>query len=131
MAVRLSKSDYAALKAGKLPPQSEESLQEQIVAALRARGYTVLVTSRRRKKCRKCGSYDYSGDGVDKGLGDLLVTAAWMPAWLWVAMEVKKAGPIKWSSPEQKSLYERAKIMVVQSVEDALGTMEGVHGDFK
>jgi len=127
MAVRLSNADYAALQAGKPLPLSEDAIQSQIVTALRAHGYTVLVTSRRRKKCRKCGSYEHSGDGADKGVPDLLVgvygDADW-PQGTLLGMEVKRPGKVKYSSREQELYVKLGLIVVVQSVEQAIALAE-------
>lgn len=124
---RLSAAAIKALQAGKLPPQSEDNLQKAIVAELRAKGYTVLITSRRRKKCRKCGDFQPGGDGADKGVPDLLVALygdeTW-PAGMLLGLEVKKPGKIRYSSQEQELYAKLGVIDVVQSVEDAVRRAE-------
>lgn len=121
---RTSKAAIKALESGQLPPLTEDGIQAAIVVELRVRGFEVLVNSRRRKRCRKCGTVSAGGDGVSKGAPDLLVSAAWMPAWTWIGLEVKRPGRIVWSSPEQESMSRRLKVLVVQSVAEAIGIME-------
>jgi hypothetical protein len=96
--------------------QSEEQLQQTIVEALRLAGFTVLSTSRRRKRCRRCGCWPAGGDGVSKGLPDLLI---WCPRRRgWIGAEVK--GARTKISPEQRALAEAGKVVLVRTVEEAL-----------
>jgi hypothetical protein len=98
------------------PGDSEEQLQQTIVQALRLAGFVVLSTSRRRKRCRCCGCWPAGGDGVDRGLPDLLV---WVPdRGAWVGVEVK--GPTTKVAPEQRALAETGKVVLVRSPEEAL-----------
>jgi hypothetical protein len=39
-------------------------------------------------------------------------------------MEVKKPGPVRWSSPEQKRAAELAHTVVVRSIEEALDVLD-------
>jgi hypothetical protein len=97
-------------------------VQKQIVEALRGCGYTVLVTSRRRHRCR-CGLWSSAGDGCDKGIPDLFVALeAIVPddgiaKWMWRGLEVK--GPKTPVSPEQQALADAGHITIVRSVEEA------------
>lgn len=117
---RFSKSDIARMEAGQLPEPTEDEVQAVIIDGLRLRGLLVLVTSRRKKRCRKCGEWSAGGDGADKGLADLLVRLpVWLPG-MWVSLEVKKEGPVRYSSPEQKALAASQAIIVVQCLEEAL-----------
>ncbi len=100
---------------------SEDGLQRQIVAGLRLFGFRVYVTTRRPKRCR-CGAWPRSGggDGASRGIGDLIVRhPGWAPG-VCMCLEIKKPGPIRWSSAEQKLAAEVGDIIVVQSLEDAL-----------
>lgn len=72
-----------------LPVETEQGVQQRIAAALTALGYEVMVTSRQRRKCRQCGAYSSGGDGVTKGLGDLLVWRSSWPWWVKVEADVK------------------------------------------
>lgn len=119
---RFSKADIARMSQGKMPIATEDETQTTIVQGLRAHGYLVLVTSRRAKKCWHCGQWPKSGsgDGVSKGVSDLLCRRQTWPMGVWVALEVKRPGPVKWSSKEQELLAETGDVIVVQSLEDAL-----------
>lgn len=99
---------------------SEADVQAQIVDALRYMGHIVLVTSRQRHRCRKCGAWGSGGDGCDKGIPDLLVS---LDDARWLGMEVK--GPRTRVSPEQRSLAADGRIRIVRSVEDALAAVRG------
>lgn len=94
---------------------SEDDVQATIVEALRLLGYVVLVTSRRRKRCRVCGAFSSGGDGCDRGIPDLLVS---LGDGRWLGLEVK--GPKTRLSPEQRGLQAAGRIIVVRSVKDAL-----------
>lgn len=99
---------------------TEEAVQRTIVEALRILGYVVLVTSRRRHRCRVCGAFSSGGDGCDRGIPDLLVS---LDDARWLGMEVK--GPRTRVSPEQRSLAADGRIRIVRSVEDALAAVRG------
>lgn len=106
---------------------SEDDLQTVIVEALRVTGYTVLVTTHRAKRCRKCGHFAHGGYGATKGIPDLLVSR---PGWnSWVGLEIKKPGKAMWSSLEQKELFERGFNALVQSLEQAFGSVIQVFPD--
>lgn len=99
--------------------QIEDGIQSAIVEALRWRGYEVLVTSRRRKRCHSCGAYSTAGDGCDRGIPDLLVS---LGDGRWLGLEVK--GPTTRLSPEQRRLHADGRIRVVRSVEDAVNSVQ-------
>lgn len=99
---------------------SEADVQAQIVDALRYMGHIVLVTSRQRHRCRKCGAWGSGGDGCDKGIPDLLVNIGGAT---WLGLEVK--GPRTRLSPEQRFLEADGRIRIVRSVEDALAAVRG------
>lgn len=95
---------------------SEDTIQQCIVQGLTAYGYTVLVTSRRLKRCRNCGAWPGGADGATRGIPDLLVTRkGWGPRW--IGLEVK--GPTTRVRPEQKALMESGMIVIVRSWEEA------------
>ena len=98
---------------------TEDQIQGQIVDGLRALGYVVLITSRRRKKCPFCGKYASGGDGADKGVPDLLVADKDDRDYTWVGLEVKRPGG-KWSSPEQKELAGQKWTARVESFDQAV-----------
>jgi hypothetical protein len=103
---------------------SEDEVQKLIVGVLERAGYRVLITSRRVKKCWKCGAWPRSGagDGVSRSLADLQVRHPSWPRAMWVALEVKRAGPIRWK-PEQRQAAQDREIIVVQSVAEALAAV--------
>lgn len=107
---------------------SEDDLQKQIVAFLKLHGYTVMVTSRRVKRCQKCGAFPQSGrgDGVSKGVPDLLVRHPKWPAGLMLGLEVKRPGTVRYSSLEQKAAALVGDIIVVQSLEDVADACRSV-----
>jgi len=120
---RLSKKDLARLEAGQLPEPTEDDVQAVIVDGLRSYGYLVQVTTRRVKKCGRCGAWPSRGDGATRGIADLLVRHPTWQRGAWLALEVKKPGPIIWSSPEQKHLAIVGDVIVVQSLEEALAAV--------
>lgn len=97
----------------------EEPVQQAIVAALELRGYSVWTTSRQHCRCADCGSFRRTkGDGVTRGLPDLLVWRDEWPSDRMVALEVK--GPSTALSPEQVELVRIGRVRIVRSVRDAL-----------
>lgn len=88
----------------------EHQIQSLIVDALKLANLTVLHTSAYRQK---------GSSGIAKGVPDLLVAHP-LIAGHWIGIEVKKPGPVRWSSPEQKALYDSGKILLAQSPETAL-----------
>lgn len=98
--------------------EREDDVQRQIVRALREAGYTVLQTSRRRKRCVHCGRYSTGGDGADRGVPDLIVrNPVWPPA-MWLGIEVK--GGKTAVSPEQRELLGDGAIVIARSPAEAL-----------
>jgi hypothetical protein len=94
----------------------EAGLQRVIVQALRLLGFTVLQTSRHRKRCWRCGTWPAGGDGADRGLPDLLI---WSPTrGAWIGVELKRTGGRL--SPEQAALARRGMIHVARTLEEAL-----------
>lgn len=120
MKAKLSKSDLSRLAADKLPLPTEDETQRVIVDGLRAYGFIVSITSRRRKKCWHCGAWPKGGDGVTKGVADLLVRRPDWPVGIWVALEVKRPGAVQFSSTEQRSATIDGSILLVQSLEQAV-----------
>jgi hypothetical protein len=98
---------------------TEAATQKLIVDALRLMGFVVLETSRRRKRCWSCGAWPKGGDGVSKGVPDLLVFLR--GPWLWLGLEVK--GPATRLSPEQRALAAAGMTVVVRTPEEALAAV--------
>ncbi len=121
----ISRKDIDRLAQGLLPEPTEDDVQKVIVGGLRSRGFLVQSISRRVKKCWQCGKYPKSdgGDGVSKGVADLLVRRRTWPRGTWMALEVKRPGPIKWTNKEQKALAEDGDTIVVQSLEEAFAAV--------
>lgn len=107
---------------GPKPPRQDREgpVQSRIVRALRESGVQVLQTSRHRRRCQRCGSYQTAGDGCDKGLPDLFAWSELRQAW--VGLEVK--GPTTRVSPEQRALADAGRIHVVRTSEEACCIME-------
>ena len=117
--------------------EREEPVQRRIIEALTARGYEVMVTSRRYKLvychkcerlafCQKCGGklWQSGGDGVSKGLGDLLV---WHPSWPpTTRIEADVKGSRTPLSPEQKARVASGVLRIWRSVEEALEDVKAV-----
>jgi len=99
----------------------EAAVQRSIVDLLRQVGYSVFSTSRVRKRCVRCGHFSAGGDGVDKGLPDLMVTR---DGWgLFCGLEVKAEDGHP--TPEQKAAIERGLYSIVRSPEQGLGALRG------
>ncbi len=96
---------------------TEDEVQTTIVEGLRALGYDVQITSRQRKRCSHCHKYSSGGDGVTKGVADLLVGREYWGA-IRMPMEVK--GTKTALSPEQTRDYARGMIYIVRSWEQAI-----------
>lgn len=90
---------------------TEYSTQSSIVDALKLAGFSVRKTVAFRQK---------GPSGVDKGIADLLVFHPCFAPFFALCIEVKKPGPIKWSSPEQRDAHEDGEFDVAQSAEQAL-----------
>ena len=105
---------------------TEDGTQRVIVDGLRLHGYLVQITTRRVKRCKRCGAWPKSGagDGVSRGVADLLVRWPGWPRGMWLALEVKRPGPVRYSSVEQRIADVAGDIIVVQSFEDALAAVQ-------
>lgn len=128
--MKLSKANLKRIERGELPEPSEDEVQTVIVDGLRAMGCIVLITTRRVKKCQGCGKINHVGDGVSKGVADLLVRRKDWPAGVYLSLEVKKPGKVKWSSMEQRLLCEVGDVLVVQSLEEAVEAVKALAGVF-
>jgi hypothetical protein len=121
---------------------TEEMVQVQIMQGLRISGYIVQQTTHRYRKttCPKChhpfhpkfqstrnGETVTVGYGSSKGVADLLVTHPKWQAPLWIAIEVKRPGKIKYSSQEQADLAASGAILVAQSFDEALAKLQPYH----
>lgn len=114
-------------KAAIIGRPTEEETQRIIVEGLRWQGYQVQITTRRRKRCWKCGTWPQAGDGVSRGLADLLVRRqSWAPG-LWLALEVKRPGAaVCYSSREQQAAVYNRQILIVRCLEEALEHLQKV-----
>lgn len=104
---------------------SEADVQDAIIQRLELLGFTVMVTSRIRRKCHNCGYYPKGGDGVTKGLADLVVTHNTWPTGIAVLLEVKS--PTTKLSEEQKQLEMHGRIWVVRDQDVAAEIMQAYH----
>lgn len=106
----------------------EEDLQRTIIEALRLKGYEVLVTSRVRKRvqCKSCGEWGWmqGGDGVTKGLADLLCSRQEWGLPVWVGIEVK--GSRTAITQAQQDLANRGFNVIVRSLEEAVEALEKI-----
>lgn len=111
--------------------RTEESVQQEIMAALHALGYRVLSTVHRHKiaTCPHCHQrFNPSGAyGADRGIPDLIVRHAdrFAPA-LWAGVECK--GPRTALTSEQRELAGEGSIVVVRSVADAVAALAEIEG---
>ena len=102
--------------------EREETIQQRIIEALVQRHCEVMVTTRRYKViiCRQCRAKNWpsGGDGVSKGLGDLLV---WHPSWPpTTRIEADVKGSRTPLSPEQKVRVAAGVLRIWRSVADAI-----------
>lgn len=88
----------------------EASRQYWIVKTLRTHRYTVKETSQR---------INVQGSGIDRGIGDVLVTHISWPPNVWLMIEVK-ANEKSRVSPEQAELRDCGRLVVCWTVEQAL-----------
>lgn len=108
------------------PELTEEQAQTLIMRVLSNAGYDVLSTVHRYKRirCEKCGALTWprGGYGATKGLGDLIVTREDWPGNAYVMADVKsRKGRL---SPEQKARFNRGKLFIWRSAEEALRDCE-------
>jgi hypothetical protein len=88
----------------------EHEIQAAIVDALRLAGLTVYETTAYRQR---------GASGVDRGIPDLLICHP-SAMYTYLGIEVKRPGPIRWSSPEQGRAYAEHRFALAQSPEQAL-----------
>ncbi len=94
----------------------ERDVQDEIVKVLAlVKGIKVYQTSIRKG----AGRDGRSGGGQDKGIPDLIISLAAFPG-VYVGIEVKRPGTIKWSSPEQKEAGELNRFFTARSEVEAL-----------
>lgn len=92
------------------PALKEWDIQKQIVDAIKAAGFSVYETTAYRQK---------GPSGCSKGIADVLVHVPQNPG-MYFGIEVKRPGPIAWSSPEQERAHSCRHFVVAQSPEMAL-----------
>ena len=96
-------------------PESE--VQATIVEGLAALGYDVQITSRQRKRCSHCHKFSGGGDGVSKGVADLLIGR---DTWGAIRMPLEIKGTKTVLSDEQERDLRRGMLYVAFSWEDAI-----------
>ncbi len=100
----------------KRPIATEAQIQRAIIELLELAGFVVWSTSRVRRRCPECKAFVPGGDGVDRGLPDIVFTHPSMPRLLG-GIEVK--GPTTTISPEQRAAADAGAYPICRSVEDA------------
>ncbi len=109
-----------------LPGPSEDDVQKVVTEGLHSLGMLVWVISRRRKKCWNCGRWPKGGDGVSKGACDVYCRRPTWPKAMVLVLEIKRPGPIKWSSVEQRLASEAGDTWICQSWEDAVAAVRSI-----
>ncbi|MCW5943282.1 MAG: hypothetical protein KIS66_13705 [Fimbriimonadaceae bacterium] len=94
---------------------TEADVQRAILDLLRTSGFTAWSTSRVRRRC-VCGRFAGGGDGVDRGLPDVVFAHPAFPGLLG-GIEVK--GPRTRVSAAQRQAAEIGHYPICRSVEDA------------
>lgn len=100
----------------KLFEPTEAETQRAIIELLRLAGFKVWSSSRVRRRCSQCGSFSSGGDGVDKGLPDIVFCHPRIPR-LMGGIEVK--GPKTAISPEQRAAADLDCYAICRSVDEA------------
>lgn len=90
-------------------PPKESAVQATILKCIRLTGLKAYSSSAFRQK---------ESSGVSKGLPDIFVVHDTFH--LFIGIEVKRPGAVRWSSPEQKEAYLASEFILAQSPEDAL-----------
>lgn len=98
------------------PIATEAQIQQGIIQLLELAGFTVWSTSRVRRRCPQCRAFVPGGDGVDKGLPDLVFSHPRLPR-VMGGIEVK--GPKTTISPEQRAAAEAGCYAICRSPEEA------------
>lgn len=98
------------------PIATEAQIQRSIIELLELAGFTVWSTSRVRRRCPQCKVFVPGGDGVDKGLPDLVFCHPKIPRVLG-GIEVK--GPKTTISPEQRAAADAGCYAICRSPEEA------------
>lgn len=98
------------------PIATEAQIQQGIIQLLELAGFVVWSTSRVRRRCSHCGSYSSGGDGVEKGLPDVVFSHPRIPR-LMGGIEVK--GPRTAVSPEQRAAAEAGCYAICRTPEEA------------
>lgn len=105
---------------------TEAQIQQTIVDGLHALKFHVLTTDRPRFKCPHCGHVRYGGDGVSRGLPDVMFTHPSWPLGVWAGIEVKKSAKAK-VRPEQQTLKELMRVLVTWDPDHALDYARSLH----
>lgn len=106
---------------------SESEVEAQVDDWLAWNGYVVLKTNEHRHripaKCPQCQNVffvvSHKGSGKSKGIGDRLIrNPRWEPPSLWLMVELKRPEGGRWSSPEQRALWETGGTIRVENADD-------------
>ena len=104
-----------AHRTAKIPAAPETEIQRAAIDLLKILGCEVLVTSRVRKRCHRCGNFSAGGDGASKGLPDLFIRKAYWPTYLWLGIEIKGDNTVV--RPEQKDLSDRGGVHICRGMD--------------
>lgn len=105
---------------------TEAEIQQTIVEGLEWRTFIVLATDRPRFACSQCGAVRQLGDGVSKGLPDVMFTHRDWPLGLWGGIEVKKDAKASVRA-EQRMLQTGGRILVTWEPEEAWDFANTLH----
>lgn len=111
------------------PKLSESDVQRSIVEALEQHGFEVMQTSRHWRGVVDCSGqrrYSARGDGVTRGLADLVVRDPRWPRAVWVQIEVKAPGGA--ASEAQWRNAQRNGCVIVTGAEEALVALRELSG---
>lgn len=89
---------------------SEHEIQAAIVDALRLAGFSVRETTAYKQR---------GSSGIDKGIPDLLIAHPLAPQ-IYLGIEVKRPGEIKWSSTEQHQAFLASEFWIATSPEEGI-----------
>jgi hypothetical protein len=104
--------------------EEDRDVQKPLIKELALKRFIVFETSRRVKKCPTCGEYAPSGfgDGVSKGLSDLVITHPEWPPYIGLLIECK--GTKTRISAEQQALAAKGRIAIIREAQDGVRIVE-------
>lgn len=116
----------AAKPKGKILTEKEAQVQAAIIRRLKVNGYEVYSTSRVRHKVEQDdGTWKWAagGDGVDKGVPDLLFyNPRWPGRLTWWGLECK--GTETDISPDQANLWKAGRILLARDQDSAYAQIQ-------